>query len=143
MHINVHAHIFTLRTVLSREAIRVITQRLADRGVPDLLVQAVTRLLDRLLDRPEHLDERQTLAGLLAELREVTGFDDFVDRNLSRLPFAVVVRGSGLEDLQVDTLRAALDQLTTVMGGGKRAFDIVQTLRLAMRSTITEVADEI
>jgi predicted TIM-barrel fold metal-dependent hydrolase len=143
MHINVHAHIFTLRTVLSREAIRVITQRLEDRGVPSLLVQAVTRLLDRQLDRPENLDERQILAGILAELREVAGFDHFVDRNLSRLPFAVVIRGSGLEDLQVDTLRAALDQLTTVMGAGKRAFDIVQTLRLSMRSTITEVADEI
>ncbi|MBW3533703.1 MAG: amidohydrolase [Gemmatimonadetes bacterium] len=147
MHVNVHAHVFTLRTVLSREAIRVITQRLEDRGLPPLVVRAVERLLDRLLDRPENLDERQILARLLAELREVAGFDRFVEENLARLPFATVIRGEGIERLQVDTLRAALDQLTTVMGGGgevgKRPFDIVQTLRLALRSTITEVADEL
>jgi predicted TIM-barrel fold metal-dependent hydrolase len=147
MHINVHAHVFTLRTVLSREAIRVITQRLTDRGVPALLVEAVEGLLARLLDRPENLDERQLLARLLGELRERVGFDDFVEANLARLPFHAVIRGEGLESLQVDTLRAALDQLATVMGVGeevgKRPFDIVQTLRLAMRSTITEVADEL
>lgn len=68
MHINVHAHVFTLRTVLSSDAIRVITQRLRDRGVPDLLVDAVEGLLETLLDRPENLDERQILARLLAEL---------------------------------------------------------------------------
>lgn len=147
MHINVHAHIFTLRTVLSTEAIRVIVQRLADRGIPDLLVRAVERLLERLLDRPENLDERQLLARLLIELREVTGFDAFLQANLARLPFNTVIRGDGIEDLQVDTLRAVLDQLATVMGVGeevgKRPFDIVQTLRLALRSTITEVADEL
>lgn len=59
MHFNVHAHVFSLRTVLTREAVRVITQRRSDRGVPSLLVTAVERLLGRLLDKPEVLDERE------------------------------------------------------------------------------------
>jgi predicted TIM-barrel fold metal-dependent hydrolase len=147
MHVNVHAHIFTLRTVLSAEAINVMVQRLADQGVPSLIVEAVRRFLDRLLDRPEILDERAILARLLTELRGVTGFDAFMQANLARLPFAVVIEGDGLENLPADTLRAAFDQLTSAMDGGSRAgkrpFDIVQTLRLALRSTITEVADEL
>ena len=69
MFINAHAHIFTLRTVLSREAIRVITQRLRDRGWHEMIVVAVERLLDDLLDKPENLDERELLARLLGKLR--------------------------------------------------------------------------
>ena len=147
MHINIHAHIFTLRTVLTLEAVRVITQRLRDKGVPDLIVDAVEKLLDKLLDKPENLDERQLLARLLVELKDVTGFDDFVDNNLARLPFNVVIRGDGLENLEIRALRKALDELTSAMSGGeevgKKPFDIVDTIRMAMKSTITEVADEI
>lgn len=147
MHINVHTHLFTLRTVLSQEAARVMAQRLEDAGVPDLLVRAVGRFLDRLLDRPELLDEREILARLLGELRQVSGFDGFVADNLARLPFNVVVRGEGLENLPLETLQAALDQLTTAMAPEDdlrgRPFDIVATLRLAMKGTITEVADHI
>jgi predicted TIM-barrel fold metal-dependent hydrolase len=147
MHINVHAHIFTLRTVLSSEAISVIIQRLLDRGVPPMLAEAVRRFLERLLDRPEILDERAILARLLTELKGVTGFDTFVRDNLARLPFNVVIEGDGLEQLPADTLRTAFDQLTSAMAGrfgaAKRPFDLVQTLRLTLRSTITEVADEL
>ena len=147
MHVNVHAHIFTLRTVLSSEAINVIIQRLNDQGVPPLLVAAIQRFLERLLDRPQILDEREILARLLSELKQVAGFDEFVQANLARLPFAVVIEGDGLERLPADTLRTAFDQLTSAMDrrttAGKRPFDIVQTIRLALRATITEVADEL
>ena len=37
MDINVHTHPFSLRTVLSREAARVMAQRLENAGVPDVL----------------------------------------------------------------------------------------------------------
>lgn len=145
MNINVHAHIFTLRTVLSREAVRVMGQRLRDRGVPRLLVSAVVRVLDRLLDRPEVLDERELLARLLGELRQVSGFDRFVAEKLAHLPFNVVIRGEGLEDLPLETLRQALDQLTTAMAPeddpSMRPFDVVEALRLTMKGTITQVAD--
>jgi predicted TIM-barrel fold metal-dependent hydrolase len=147
MYINIHSHIFTLRTVLSGEAISVMIQRLDDQGVPPLIVAAVRRVLERLLDNPQILDERAILAWLLTELKRVVGFDQFLQANLARLPFAVVIQGDGLDRLPVDTLRSALDQLTSAMDGGasagKRPFDIVQTLRLALRSTITEVADEL
>jgi hypothetical protein len=48
MYVNSHAHIFTLRTVLSREAISVMIQRLNDQRVPPLIVAAVRRVLERL-----------------------------------------------------------------------------------------------
>lgn len=147
MHVNVHAHIFTLRTVLSAEAVDVIIQRLNDRGVPPLIVAAVQLFLEGLLERPEILDERAILARLLEALKRVAGFDAFVQANLARLPFAVVLEGDALDELPADTLRTALDQLTSAMDrsttAGTRPFDIVQTLRLALRSTITEVADEL
>src|SRR5688572_11756931 len=124
-----------------------MTQRLTDRGVPPMLVSAVERLLDRLLDRPEVLDERELLARLLTELRQVAGFDQFVAANMARLPFAVVVQGAALEDLAAESLPAAPDHLSTPRAppaiAGQSPFDIVQTLRLAMRSTITQVADEL
>ncbi len=75
----------------------------------------------------------------------MSGFDRFMEENLARLPFAVVIRGEGLEELQLATLRQALDELSTAMTdadvSAMRPFDMVETLRLAMRSTITEVAD--
>ena len=145
MNINVHGHLFTLRTVLSREAVSVMTQRLRDRGLPELMVSAVSGLLEDLLDRPELLDERELLARLLGHLRGASGFDAFVERRLSRLPFELAVRGEGLEELSVGALRQALDQLTTAMRDegdpAMRPYDLVETLRLAARGTITEVAD--
>ena len=37
MRVDVHTHIFTLRAILNREAIRVIGQRLRDKNVPGWL----------------------------------------------------------------------------------------------------------
>jgi predicted TIM-barrel fold metal-dependent hydrolase len=146
MHIDTHAHIFTLRTVLSLEAVRSMTQRLRDHNVPGLIVDGVERFLDGLLDKPENLDECQLLARLLGTLKQAAGFDKFLAENLARLPFNVAIRGDGLEDLEIHALRKALDELTSALAGGKKvgkgAFDIIDTIRMTTRSTITAVADE-
>lgn len=147
MIINVHAHLFTLRTVLSRDAIRVITQRLTDKGFPDFFVQAVERFLDDLLDRPEVLDEREVLARLFAKLLGTAGFNNLLDTKLAGLPIIVTLRSGRLEDLPVDALRRALDSITSALEDGskvgKSPFDLVATLRISMRPTITDVADEL
>jgi predicted TIM-barrel fold metal-dependent hydrolase len=145
MYINTHTHVFTLRTVLNRESLRVMTQRLRDHRTPPLIVDAVFRVLDRLLDRPDLLDERELLARLLSELRQVSGFDRFLAERLQGLPVQVVLEGEGLMELKLDTLRQALDEVSTALSDPEekamRPFDIVETLRLAMGSTITQVAD--
>lgn len=147
MLINVHAHLFTLRTILSREAIRVITQRIEDKGFPGFFVEAVESLLDDLLDKPQYLDERELLGKLFAKLMEVTSFNDFLDDKMAGLPITVTLRAGAVEDLPVDVLRRALDSITSSLDDGsqvgKSLFDIIATIRLAMRSTITEVADEL
>jgi len=143
--INVHAHLFTLRTVLSREAIRVITQRLTDKGFPDFFVKAVEDFLDDLLDKPRVLDEREVLASLFGKLMAIGGFNDFLDQKLAGLPITVTLRGGKLEDLPVDVLRRALDSITSALKDGskvgKSPFDLVETLRISMQPTITDVAD--
>ena len=47
MRVSVHADVSTFRTILSREAIRVITLRLRDRGVRDFGRTAHTKLAPR------------------------------------------------------------------------------------------------
>lgn len=50
MRIDIHTHVFTLHSILSREAIRVITQRLEDTGfVPDVLAEAIGSMLHEQL----------------------------------------------------------------------------------------------
>lgn len=145
MHVNIHAHVFTLRTVLSREALRVITQRLRDRGVRDFLVEAVEQLLDDLLDKPEYLDEREILARLFEKLSGIDSFSGFVSGLASSPSLDIVLTGASIDDLPGDALQSALDHLSSLImgedGPGKSPMDIVQTLRHSMRATITEVAD--
>lgn len=147
MIVNVHAHIFTLRTILSREAVRVMTQRLRDKGLPDFFVEAVEGFLDDLLDKPEALDEREILGRLFAKLMATTGFNDFLDDKLAGLPITVTLRGGSVEDLPKDVLQRALDSVTSHLPGGSEAgkspFDVVAALLIAMHSTITDVADVI
>lgn len=145
MHIDIHGHIFTLRTVLSSEAIRVITQRLRDRGVRDFLVNAVEGVLEDLLDKPEYLDERALLARLFKHLSGIDSFGAFVAGHGSTPTLNLVFGGSAIDDLPADALRSALDHVSSLIhqedGPGKSPLDVVETFRIAMRTTITEVAD--
>jgi predicted TIM-barrel fold metal-dependent hydrolase len=145
MRVNIHSHIFTLGTVLSTEAIRVITQRLRDRGVRDFIVDALEQLLVDLLDKPEHLDERELLARLFRKLSGIDDFGAFVGGLVSIPDVDLVLTGRNIENLPADALQSALDHVSSLIlqedGPGKSPMDIVQTLRVAMRSTITEVAD--
>lgn len=147
MIIDVHTHLFTLRTVLTREAMRVITQRLRDRGFPDFMIQAIEKLLDELLDRPRYLNERQLLGLLFEKLLDTDDFNTLLDTELAGLPITVTLQGDDPADLPLDVLRRALDQISTLTDDaatvGKSVFDVVETLRISMKPTITDVADHV
>lgn len=148
MRIDVHTHIFTLRTILSLEAVKVITQRLRDREkpkLPDFLVDAVERLLDDLLDKPRYLDERHLLRLLIQKLTGVQSFNALLAGQLPGGPLSVQL-GGDLDALGVDALRALLRKVGEAQGGeevGKSIMDVVETLRASMQPTITHVADDI
>ena len=147
MHIDVHTHLFTLRTVLTREAVRVLAQRLADRGFPDFVVQAIEKLLDDLLDHPRYLTERQYLGLLFQKLLDTDDFNDLLDTRLAGLPITLTLRGGDPEDLPLEVLQRALDRISTLTDDaatvGTSFFDVVQALRISMLPTITDVGDHI
>lgn len=147
MRINAHAHIFNLQTVLTREAIEIIARRLGDRGVPDYVVGAVTRILDRQLDHPEYLVEEELLERFLSEIAAHPSFQALVANTAVALPVEIAVLGGGVRELGVSALRSTLDRLSTHLdardGVGGGIFDVFETLRLAMQPDIVSVADRL
>ncbi|HSJ62646.1 MAG TPA: amidohydrolase family protein [Gemmatimonadaceae bacterium] len=147
MRINAHAHIFNLQTVLTREAIEIIARRIRDRGVPEFVVGAVSRILDRQLDRPEYLVEEELLERFIAEIAADQNFQGFIASATSPLPVEITVLGGGVQGLGVSALRASLDKLSTYLdardGSGGGIFDVFETLRLAMQPDIVGVADRL
>jgi predicted TIM-barrel fold metal-dependent hydrolase len=148
MRINAHAHIFNLQTVLTREAIEIIARRVRDRGVPEFVVGAVARILDRQLDRPEYLVEEELLERFIAEIAADANFESFVAGATAPLPVEItVLGGGGIQGLGVSALRSSLDKLSTYLdardGSGGGIFDVFETLRLAMQPDIVSVADRL
>lgn len=144
MRIDAHTHVFTLNSILSREAIRVITQRLVDtKGVPEALAEAVGDLLNDHINKPEYLDERRLLRKLLEKLLGVVGLDNIAGKLGDN--HIVAALGGSLDDLAVEKLS---DLITKVLdahdgGPGDKVLDVIETLRQAMQPTITDVAKDI
>lgn len=147
MHINTHAHIFTLHSVLSKEAIRILGDRLLEMGIPPFIVEGVKRLLEQQLDYPEHFDEPALLRRLLGKIAETTGFQEFLSQATSPLPVGVSITGDALESLPAEVLQSVLDSLSSALaevhGAGSALSNVYETLRMAMRPTITDAADQI
>lgn len=144
MRINGHAHIFNLQTVLTEEAIAIIVGRLRRNGYADFILDAVQALLEEQLLRPEYLSEDELLRRFLAKIAGSAPFRSLLQSGGS-LPVQISLLGTGVESLTIDTLKAALDSLSTAFdpkgGVGKGIFNLFETLRLAMRSDIVGVAD--
>ena len=145
MRVDVHTHIFTLRAILNREAIRVIGQRLRDKNVPGWLVDAVEELLDDQLDRPEYLDQRRLLKLLIEKLTGVASFNQWLSDTLSGDTLEVRIRGD-LDGLPADVLSDLLTRMAQRHSGEGipgMIINVIETLRTAMQPTITQVADSI
>lgn len=147
MLINAHAHVFNLQTVLSHQAVKIIGQRVRDRGLPEFVVEAVERLLDELVARPENLDENELLARFVVRIASTNSFKSFVAANLDALPVEIRLLGDGPKKLGTAALRNVLDKLSTALGttaaGRSSVFDIYETLRIALEADIVTVADHL
>lgn len=145
MRIDVHSHIFTLRAILSREAIRVFGQRLRERELPGWLVDAVEELLDDQLDRPEYLDERRLLKLLLQKLTGIDSFNQWITDAFPQGDVTVRIHGD-LDDLPAEVLGDLLTRIANKHPGDGvpgKILNVIETLRTAMQPTITDVADSI
>ena len=145
MRINGHAHIFNLHTVLTTEAVEIMVGRLERNGYPDFIVNGVRKLLLAQLKRPEYLTEEGLLRRFMAAISDNEQFRAFLAAEEAQLPFDVKLLGSDTAPLAAESLRAALDHLSTHLdprdGLGRGIFDLFETLRLAMHSDIVGVAD--
>lgn len=141
MRIDVHTHIFTLRSILSAEAVRVITQRLRDRNVPGFVVDAVEGFLIDLLNKPRYLDSRQLLRLLADKLTGDRSLDDVIDRFLP--DWIDIDVDDRLRDLASEQLLQALRKYAESKGGeeaGTSIMDVVDTLLGSMKPTISHIA---
>ena len=143
--IDSHTHIFTLRSILTREAIRVITQRIRDRGLPSFFVDAVENLLFEQYVKPDIFNERQLLTALLRKLSGIPSFRDEVGR-LFPGDLLQIRLTEDFEALPASVLSKILTDFANAYEGGSRAkiiLNVIQTLRRSMQPTITDVADDI
>jgi predicted TIM-barrel fold metal-dependent hydrolase len=143
MRINGHAHIFNLQTVLSEEALAIMVGRLERLRLHPAVLEAVRRILEDQLRRPEHLVEDELLRRFLGAVGRSSHFQGLLDTSAA-LPVEVRLLGTDAGSLAVDALKGALDQLSTRLAGrdGSRTtvFDMFETLRLAMQPDIPSVA---
>ena len=139
MKINGHAHIFTLQSVLSQEAIRIMAGRLRKMGFRDFIVDAVADVLQQHLLRPEYLVEEELLKRFVTAMLRSPNLKQLS----AQLPFGVLIQGN-TDLLPTRALQAILDKLSSWIDGrdgpGKSPFDVLQTLRIAMQPSIPQVA---
>ncbi|MFW6078119.1 MAG: amidohydrolase family protein [Gemmatimonadota bacterium] len=147
MRINGHAHVFTLQSVLSKEAVGIMAGRLRRLGLRDFVVDAVAKVLSDQLDHPEYLVEDELLVRFVRSMIDADGFDDFLRGH--DLPVEIRTLGSGgaAGRLEARLARAALDRLSSWIeandGPGKSPFDVFETLRIAMQPSIPRVTDKL
>ena len=144
MRIDVHTHVFTLYSIMSREAIRVITERLG-KYVSPMVSEAIGQVLYDQLDKPEYMDEHRLLQKLLAKLLGDTSFSDVATSLFANSRIETQITG----DLDALAAGAISDIITRVLdgvdGGGTagKVLDVIETLRQSMQPTITDVSGDL
>ena len=139
MRINSHAHMFTLRTILNREVIHVMSNRLRDANIPDFIVKALEDFLDGQLNHPEYLVQDELLKRFVGSLIKADGFTNFLNSFTDRLPVEVQILGEGVTHLGTAALKASLARLSSLAGG--KVDDIFEALSIAMQPDVTHVVD--
>lgn len=145
LRIDAHAHIFTLRSVLSSETVRVMTQRLRDKQVPSVLVDAIEEFLIDQLKKPELFDECELLKALFTKLLKKAGIRAAIPTSftLGSVNFSVDTR---LDDWSAERLSDLITKTVDNYAGGgltETILNVLAALRQSMRHTITDVADDI
>src|SRR3712207_631620 len=151
MRVNCHAHIYNLRSVLTRRTTSLIADRLTREGFPPFAIAAVYELLEEYQFRPEYLVEEELLTRLLRKMVRQPTFRSFVLGDSALPPeIRLLAESRATETVNGDDLRTLLDKLSTAFNRaangdsrGTTLSDLVETLRLAMQPEIPDVADRL
>lgn len=146
MNINTHTHLFTLRNVLSREAVRAIGNRLRHKNVPEYLVKGIENFIYDLSEKPRHLTEDQLLEEFVRAILSTDVFKDFSKNNLQNIS-ALNAININSEHLSRATLKQILNALSAWGDANDNAesnlFDIYETLRIALMPSSTAITDHL
>src|SRR3712207_4832481 len=115
MRVNCHAHVYNLRSVLTRRTISLIADRLSREGFPPFATAAVSELLEEYQFRPEYLVEEELLTRLLRKMVRQPTFRSFVLGDGGALPpeIRLLAESRATETVGSDALRTLLDKLST------------------------------
>lgn len=146
MRINSHTHIFTLKNVLSEEAVRAIGNRLRHKKVPGYLVNGIENFIVDLSNKPRYLDEDQLLEQFIQFITETDAFKSFATNHLNDIRVLNLIRVDGKK-----LSRAALKELLNGLSAWGEAnddsesslFDIYETLRIALMPHATSIGDHL
>jgi len=145
MRINGHAHIFSLNSVLSKYAIRIVVTRINEKGLPAFVGDAVEKLLNDQMKYPENLTEDELLDRFIGYIAGSAAVKKIIPKQFN-LPFGIQLPGSKkrVRRLKRAALQATLDRLSSNFDTGAEAEatirDVFQTLRIAMLPSATHVA---
>lgn len=143
MNINTHTHLFTLRNVLSREAVRAIGNRLRHKKVPEYLVKGIENFILDLSKKPRFLSEDELLEQLVRSILNSDVFKSFAQNHLHQIP-ALNAININSEHLTRAALTQVLNSLSAWGDANDNAesnlFDIYETLRIALKPSSTAIS---
>ncbi|GAA5521744.1 amidohydrolase [Aliifodinibius salicampi] len=146
MNINTHTHLFTLRNVLSREAVRAIGNRLRHKNVPEYLVKGIENFIHDLSNKPRHLTEDQLLEELIKAIISTDLFQNFASNHLHQIPALNAININN-EHLSQAALKQVLNSLSAWGDANDNSesnlFDIYETLRIALKPNSTDITDHL
>jgi predicted TIM-barrel fold metal-dependent hydrolase len=146
MRINGHAHIFSLNAVLSTYAIRIVVNRIREKGLPAFVVDAVEKLLNEQMKHPENLTEDELLDRFIGYIAGSPAVKKIIPKKFN-LPFGIQISGSRKRAMKRSALQATLDRLSSAFDRGAEAEatikDVFQTLRIALLPSSVRVAERL
>jgi predicted TIM-barrel fold metal-dependent hydrolase len=145
MRINGHAHIFSLNSVLSRYAIKIVVNRIGAQGLPAFVGDAVEKLLIDQMKKPENLTEEELLDRFIGYISKSKAVKKIFPRRIN-LPFGLQITGKKSR-LKSSALHATLDRLSSHFDRGSEPEgtikDVFQTLRISLLPNAERVADRL
>ena len=146
MRINVHGHVFNIRSVFTDKTIRILLNRLGAEGWPDFLVEAAESALRKLL-KGDYFDEQTLLAELVGTLNSSDKLKSYLDDLSGAIPGDVQLLAHGnIDDLISGGLRDLLHKLGDFLSrdddiAKQNVQDFLAFLLIGIRHSILEVTD--